>query len=116
MASSISISISTTMSDVITLFCWIRGTKTDQHFGVTISRFETVDALKNLLKESQAIEVPASALRLYKPIDPVAEPYDENLRNIALSDLRKPLIATRKLSALFPAVLPEEHIHVIVGM
>ncbi|KAG2335614.1 hypothetical protein BDR05DRAFT_971585 [Suillus weaverae] len=102
------------MSDIFTLYCWVRGTDINQHFGVKISRFETVDALKTLLKESQAIDVPASHLRLYKPIHPVAEPYDQNLCGVVLSELGEPLPASRKLSRLFAAAPPEEHIHIIV--
>ncbi|KAG1790113.1 uncharacterized protein HD556DRAFT_1198045, partial [Suillus plorans] len=101
-------------SEIFTLYCWIRGTEIDQHFSVKISRFETVDTLKNVLKKSQAIDVPASALRLYKPRNPVVEPYDQNLRNVILSELGKPLIAMHKLSSLFKAAPPEEHIHIIV--
>jgi Crinkler effector protein N-terminal domain len=104
------------MSDVFTLNCWVRGTDIDRVFGVKISRFETVDTLKTLLKEAQVIDVPASSLRLYKPRDPVAEPYDENLRSVLLSELGKPLPPLRKLSSLFAAAPPEERIHIIIGM
>jgi Crinkler effector protein N-terminal domain len=108
--------LSITMSEIFTLYCWIRGTDIEQHFSVKISSLETVETLKNVLKESQAIDVPASALRLYKPRDPVVEPYHQNLRNVILSKLGKPLIARHKISSLFKAEPPEEHIHIIVGM
>jgi hypothetical protein len=105
------------MSDEITLYCWIRGTDIDEQVGAIISRNETVDALKRrLLLESRAIDVPAAALRLYKPIDPVVEPYDEYLRTVTISKLGKQLPASRKLSSVFEAAPPEDHIHIIVGM
>ncbi|KAF9222167.1 hypothetical protein BS17DRAFT_881293, partial [Gyrodon lividus] len=104
------------MSDVFTLYCWVRGTPIDQHFGVKISRTETVNALKTLMKQScpnTFHDVDAAALRLYKFRDPVP-PYDENLSSVILSELGKPLPPSRKLSALFAVPPPEEHIHIIV--
>ncbi|KAG1853979.1 hypothetical protein F4604DRAFT_1524310, partial [Suillus subluteus] len=101
-------------SDIFTLYCWVRGTNINQHFSVKISRSETVDALKMLLKKSQDINVPTSGLRLYQPMQPVAEPYDKNLHGVILSELGAPLPASRKLSRLFTAAPPEEHIHIIV--
>ncbi|KAG2363360.1 hypothetical protein BDR07DRAFT_1608884 [Suillus spraguei] len=102
------------MSDVFTLNCWVRGTDINRVFGVKISRFETVDTLKTLLKEAQVIDVPASDLRLYKPRDPVAQPFKENLRGVVLSELGEPLPPFDDLSDLFPAVPPKKHIHIIV--
>ncbi|KAG2741706.1 hypothetical protein P692DRAFT_20751994 [Suillus brevipes Sb2] len=102
------------MSDLFTVYCWIRGTGIEQHFGVKISRSETVDTLKTLLKASQAIDVPTSALRLYKVRNPVPEPYHQNIRKIILSELGRPLAGSRKLSTLFKAAPPDEHIHMIV--
>ncbi|KAF9219009.1 hypothetical protein BS17DRAFT_790192, partial [Gyrodon lividus] len=83
-------------------------TDIDQHFGVKISRTETVDALKTLLKQSHPNtfhDVDAPTLRLYKPRDPVPEPYDENLSSVILSELGKRLPPLRKLSDLFPLEL-----------
>lgn len=69
-----------------------------------------------MLKQSQDLDLPASALRLYKPTKPVAEPYDENIRTLVLSELGLPLPASRKLSRVFDSAPPEEQIHIIVGM
>ncbi|KAG2065397.1 hypothetical protein BDR04DRAFT_1108553 [Suillus decipiens] len=102
------------MSDVFTLNCWVRGTDTNRVSCVKISRFETVDDLKRLLKEYHAIDGPASALELYKPRDPVAQPFDENLRSVVLSELGEPLSALDDLSDLFPAAPPKKHIHIII--
>ncbi|KAG2029997.1 hypothetical protein BDR03DRAFT_1017657 [Suillus americanus] len=98
----------------ITLYCWIRGTSIDQLSNIKISCSENMGALKRLLKESQAIDVPAPALRLYNPKDPMAEPHNENLRKVLLCDLGKPLPASWKLLILFKTAPPKEHIHIIV--
>ncbi|KAF9226140.1 hypothetical protein BS17DRAFT_878808, partial [Gyrodon lividus] len=102
------------MSDVLTLYCWVRGTDIDQLIDIKISRTETVSTLQKLLKESEGIEVPASALRLYKPRDPVPEPYDENISSVILSELGKPLSPSHELSEVFTAPPPKRHIHIIV--
>ncbi|KAG2085336.1 uncharacterized protein F5147DRAFT_659546 [Suillus discolor] len=68
------------MSNVFMLYCWIRGTEINQHFGLKILHFDTVHALKTELKASQDLDVPASALRLYKPRVPVAELEYHSLR------------------------------------
>ncbi|KAF9222170.1 hypothetical protein BS17DRAFT_881294, partial [Gyrodon lividus] len=102
------------MSNVFNLSCWVRGTPVHTSFVIIVSKIETVNTLRQLIKESEQIDVPASALRLHKPRDPVSEPYDENLSSVILSELGKPLPPSRKLSALFAVPPPEEHIHIIV--
>ncbi|KAF9232711.1 hypothetical protein BU15DRAFT_11703, partial [Melanogaster broomeanus] len=104
-------------SDVFNLCCWIRDTDVDTSFVITVSRTGTVNALKTLLKESQPNtfrDVDAAALRLYKPRHPVAEPYDENLSSVVLSELGKPLSAWHELSEVFVVPPPTRHIHIIV--
>ncbi|KAF9222785.1 hypothetical protein BS17DRAFT_782582 [Gyrodon lividus] len=103
------------MSDAFTLNCWVRGTHINQYFCVTIPRTETVDGLKTLLKEHDTtIDVPALALRLYKPRDPMYLPL-ENLRSFVLSEHAKILDGSDELlSEVFPAPPLEHHIHIIV--
>ncbi|KAF9222175.1 hypothetical protein BS17DRAFT_818882 [Gyrodon lividus] len=105
------------MSDVFTLYCWVRGTDINQHFGVKISRTENVNALKTLMKQScpnTFHDVDAAALQLYKPRDPVPAPLDKNLSGFILSEHADMLDGMNKLSALFVVPPPEEHIHIIM--
>jgi hypothetical protein len=104
------------MSEMFTLYCWIRGTEIHEYFGVKISRIDTVDTLKTMIKDNQALDIPASALRLYKPNLPVAEPYEASLGSVILSELGKPLLSSHEISSLFNEPPPKHHIHIIVGM
>ncbi|KAF8836699.1 hypothetical protein BDN67DRAFT_280511 [Paxillus ammoniavirescens] len=106
------------MSEIVTLSCWVRGTPIDATFRVGVSLTEDVGTLKTLIKQLQANtfrDVDPLVIRVYKPKDPVPEPYDESLRSVALSDLGKPLPSSRQLSKEFVWPLAEDHIHIIVG-
>ncbi|KAG1777577.1 hypothetical protein EV702DRAFT_1045317 [Suillus placidus] len=93
------------MSEMFTLYCWIRGTEIHKHFSLKISPTETVD---------KALEMPASVLWLYKPSLPVAEPFEASLGNVRLSELGKPLLSLHDISHLFNEPPPKHHIHIIV--
>ncbi|KAH0834040.1 hypothetical protein J3R83DRAFT_11293 [Lanmaoa asiatica] len=102
--------------ETLTLNCWVRAQDSRGVFEVEISRTKTVAALQKAIKNEKPAafhDVDADNLYLYKPRDPVAEPYEENLSNVVLSELGKPLPPLRKLADLFIAA-PEEHIHIIV--
>ncbi|KAF8839122.1 hypothetical protein BDN67DRAFT_970512, partial [Paxillus ammoniavirescens] len=60
------------------------------------------------------VDVNTTAIRLYKPKDPVPEPHDENLRSVVISGLGKPLPNARQLSTEFVGPLAQDHIHIIV--
>ncbi|KAG1724833.1 hypothetical protein EDD22DRAFT_751449, partial [Suillus occidentalis] len=96
------------------LCCWIRGTEIHECFTVKISPLETIDTLKVMIKASDTSGMPASALRLYKPHDPVAEPYEANLGRLQLSSHEAPLLPSRQISDLFEEPPPKGHIHIIV--
>ncbi|KAG1756188.1 uncharacterized protein EDB91DRAFT_1241284 [Suillus paluster] len=96
------------------LHCWIRGTEPHEIFTLKISPLDTVDALKTMIKDSQGVEMCVSALQLYKPHNPVAEPYEANLSNVILSTLEPPLLSTHQISTLFEGPPPKDHIHIIV--
>jgi hypothetical protein len=104
------------MFNIYTLHCWIRGTEIHESFNSKISPSETVDTLKTMIKDNQALDMPASALRLYKPRHPVAEPYETNMGNVKLSMLEAPLLSSHQISTLFDGPPPKDHIHIIVGM
>ncbi|KAG1758952.1 hypothetical protein EV702DRAFT_929563, partial [Suillus placidus] len=99
---------------MFTLYCWIRGTEIHEHFSLKISQTETVHTLKTMIKDYQALEMPASVLRLYKPSLPVAEPFEASLGNVRLSELGKPLLPSYDISRLFDEPPPKHHIHIIV--
>jgi hypothetical protein len=103
------------MSDMFALCCWIRGTEIHECFTVKISPLESIDTLKVMIKASDTSGMPASALRLYKPHDPVAEPYEANLGKLQLSSHEAPLLPSRQISDLFKEPPPKGHIHIIVG-
>ncbi|KIM65969.1 hypothetical protein SCLCIDRAFT_111925 [Scleroderma citrinum Foug A] len=105
--------------ETLTLNCWVRAQDVSGIFEINISKSMTVGALKKAIKNKQPAtfhDIDASRLSLYKPREPVAEPHEENLSNIVLSELGEPLPPLRKLSDLFTAAPPETHIHIIVGM
>jgi hypothetical protein len=104
------------MSEMFTLYCWIRGTEIHEYFGLKISPIETVDTLKTMIKDCQALPMPASGLRLYKPSLPVAEPFEASLGNVTLSMLGNPMLSSQDISYLFSEPPPKHHIHIIVGM
>jgi len=106
--------------EVFTLNCWIHGSDAGGIFQVKISKTETVAALKKAIRnETPATfrEVDAHTLDLYKPRNPLGEPYKENLRQIILSEHGELLkIGLHRLSTVFPNAPPECDIHIIVGM
>ncbi|KAG2335340.1 hypothetical protein BDR05DRAFT_1006916 [Suillus weaverae] len=102
------------MSEMFTLYCWIRGTDIHEHFELKISPTETVNTLKTMIKDYHALEIPASALRLYKPSLPLAEPFEASLGNVRLSELGEPLLSLQDMSHLFNEPPPKCHIHLIV--
>jgi hypothetical protein len=104
------------MSEMFTLYCWVRGTEIHEYFGLKISPIDTVDTLKTMIKDCQALEMPASALRLYKPSVPLAEPFEASLGNVKLSNLGKPLLSSHEISSVFNEPPPKHYIHLIVGM
>ncbi|KAG2090482.1 uncharacterized protein F5147DRAFT_586684 [Suillus discolor] len=81
------------MSDIFTLYCWIQGTEINQPVSLKLSHFDTVDALKIMLRDNRALDVPASTLQLYKHTNSVPERHDENIHGLVLSELGKPLLA-----------------------
>ncbi|KAF9220860.1 hypothetical protein BS17DRAFT_820387, partial [Gyrodon lividus] len=106
------------MSDFFELCFWVRGQRANRVALIDISRTATVGTLQKLLKGSEENTfraVDASALQLYKPRDPVPEPYDENLSSVILSELGEPLSPSHELSEVFTAPPPKRHIHIIVG-
>jgi hypothetical protein len=104
------------MSDIFAIHCWIRGTEIHESFVLNISPLETVHALKTMIKNCQELDMAASALRLFKPHEPVAEPHDVNLGNLQLSTLGAPLRSSQQMSDLFNEPPQKGYIHIIVGM
>jgi len=107
--------------EVFTLNCWIRGSDAGGIFQVKLSKTETVAALKKAIRnETPATfrEVDVHTLDLYKPRNPLGEPYEENLGKIVLSQDGELLeMGDDKLSEVFPGRAPTEcHIHITVGM
>jgi hypothetical protein len=103
-----------------TLNCWVRGPHAGRIFGVKISNTETVATLKEAIKNKNSAafrDVDAVTLDLYKPRDPVGEPYKEILSKFILSEHGELLeIGPRRLSRVFPNAPTECNIHIIVGM
>jgi hypothetical protein len=106
--------------EVLSLNCWVRGPDVGRIFEVKISMTETVAALKNAIRNEKPAafrDVDADTLDLYRPRDPVGEPYKENLNKLILSEHAELLeIGLRRLSKVFPNAPPECDIHIIVGM
>jgi len=106
--------------EVFTLNCWVRRSDAGRIFEVKISKTETVAALKEAIRNEKPAafrDVDADALDLYKPRNPVGEPYQENLRQFILSVNGELLgIGPRRLSTVFPNAPPECDVHIIVGM
>ncbi|KIN97288.1 hypothetical protein M404DRAFT_10782 [Pisolithus tinctorius Marx 270] len=102
------------MSDDLSLCCWVRGTSVDATFIIKISPTETVYTLKQLIKESEKLEVPASTLRLFKLNDPLGRPYKETLNGVTLSTDGELLDPSDEISGVFTAPPPTCHIHIIV--
>jgi hypothetical protein len=101
--------------DLLTLNCWVRSG--NDAFQVTISKTESVSNLREAIKNKKAAtfcDVDADDLALYKPKDPVSEPYEENLSKFILSENARLLKGTHELSEVFPASPPKQDIHVIV--
>ena len=107
--------------EVLTLHCWVRGPDSIAGtFDVTVSRTQTVAALKEVIKDKKQAafrDVDADTLALYKPRDPLPRPYRENLSKLILSEHGELLeMGDDELSEVFPEQPPKRHIHVIVGM
>ncbi|KAG1759641.1 hypothetical protein EDD22DRAFT_749072, partial [Suillus occidentalis] len=101
-------------SDMFALCCWICGTEIHKNFTVQISPLETIDTLKVMIKASNTSGMAASASQLYKPHDPVAEPYNANLGKLQLSSLEAPLLSSCQISDLFEEPPPKGYIHIII--
>ncbi|KAI9463180.1 hypothetical protein HD554DRAFT_1994307, partial [Boletus coccyginus] len=100
--------------DYLTIVCWLRGSQPDTNFQFSIRANATVDDLKKSSKQEKAIlfrDVDANDLSLY--MVSVAKPYEEHLRQVALS-YQKVLEGDDKLSELFPKPPPRHHIHIIL--
>ncbi|KAI6154566.1 hypothetical protein BKA82DRAFT_166271 [Pisolithus tinctorius] len=103
------------MSDDLSLRCWVRGTSVDATFIIKISPAETVDTLKQLIKESASLEVPALALRLFKLKVPLRRPYKETLNGSLNTNNDGTLLNGRqKISACFEGTTVLETLCVVV--
>lgn len=104
----------------IMLNCWVRGLDTARILEVKISKVKTIASLKEAIwnkKPATFRDMDADALDLYKPMHPVGEPYEDNLRKITLLEDGVPLrIVTYELSTVFLGTLCVHDIHIIVGM
>ncbi|KAI9455621.1 hypothetical protein HD554DRAFT_2178403 [Boletus coccyginus] len=98
----------------ISLNCLIVGDDPSEMFKIQIARTADVYDLKEAIKKKNAIlfrDVEAKNLGLY--MVSVAEPYEDNLRNVILSR-RERLKGNKELSVVFPKPPPKHHIHIIL--
>ncbi|KAI5991047.1 hypothetical protein F5J12DRAFT_774053 [Pisolithus orientalis] len=103
------------MSDGFSLCCWVRGTSVAATFIITISRTATVYTLRDLIKESASLEVPAPALQLFKLKNPLRRPYKETLNGSLNTNNDGTLLNGRqKISACFEGTTVLETFCVIV--
>ena len=106
---------------MMVLNCWVRGDSIYSTFFVEISSTKTVAALKEDIKNKKPVffrDIDPPDLTLYR----VSHPYDEDgslegvLGARSISSLGKPLQSFQKLSAVFNKPLPDNQLHLVVGM
>ncbi|KAI9574356.1 hypothetical protein HD554DRAFT_1992315, partial [Boletus coccyginus] len=94
------------------------GSDIERIFEVKISKMRTVTTLKKAIKNEKLMafhNMNADTLDLYKPRNPVGEPYKENLRQIILLEHVELLeFGPHQLSGVFPNIPPECNIRIIV--
>ncbi|KAI5986003.1 hypothetical protein EDC04DRAFT_2590003 [Pisolithus marmoratus] len=105
----------------MTLNCWVRGDPMSGIFPIEISSIETVKALKKAIKNENPAsfrDVDARDLALYKVSLPCHD--DDSLKGAlgayTISRLGQPLRGPQKLSTIFMPPLPDDQLHLIVGM
>ncbi|RUS15037.1 hypothetical protein BC937DRAFT_92978 [Endogone sp. FLAS-F59071] len=113
------------MSNIVSLFCLVRGESPQRAFKVRISKHDNVSDLKDLIKEESQNDfrdIDARNLTLWKVNIPIPTDDDEKevLANLTLEDNEEEgvqeLVPTWKIRNAFPGELEEDTIHIIVKL
>ncbi|KAG8844459.1 hypothetical protein FRB91_002611 [Serendipita sp. 411] len=107
--------IDTPVPTTLTIWCFIRGEGAP--FRVTIARTHIVDDLKKAIyNEKKTLQfTDANLLTLYEINLPIDENLPKIVEDMKLGPLR-PLMVTKRLSQVFPAVPKDDTVHILVQL